>query len=246
METGMLKIWNATNFRRTLGGLCLIVAPLVQFAAEKISPRGAQSASGVLQSAIQQNDRFLQGDYLNILSGILFIPAFFAILHVVRRHGVILAHIGVSLALVGVVLFVFVNGGANLMVGVMGSPGLDSGAMSALIQKSIGGTSPVTVTWLGLYMEGLGIFLIGLAVWRSGFGFRWAGPLISIWILADFFNPFQSLVADYVVAALGVIGLGAIGYRILMMRDSEWESAAAPADRPATGAVPLAEPAAGS
>jgi hypothetical protein len=242
----MLKIGDAVNFRRTLGGLCLIVAPLVQFAAEKISPRGAQSASGVLQSAIQQNDRFLQGDYLNILSGILFIPAFFAILHVVRRHGVILAHIGVSLALVGVVLFVFVNGGANLMVGVMGSPGLDSGAMSALIQKSIGGPSPVTVTWLGLYMEGLGIFLIGLAVWRSGFGFRWAGPLISISVVAAFFNPVQSDIIEFVLDAFLVVGLAAIGYRILVMPDSDWESGPSAADRPATGAIPHAEPAAGS
>jgi hypothetical protein len=246
METGMLKIWNATNFRRTLGGLCLIVAPLLQFAAEKISPRGAQSASGVLQSAIQQNDRFLQGDYLNILSGILFIPAFFAILHVVRRHGVILAHIGVSLALVGVVLFVFVNGGANLMVGVMGSPGLDSGAMSALIQKSIGGTSPVTVTWLGLYMEGLGIFLIGLAVWRSGFGFRWAGPLISISVVAAFFNPVQSDIIEFVPDAFLVVGLAAIGLRMLLMPDSAWDSAPGSADKPAARAVPHAEHVVGS
>jgi hypothetical protein len=246
METGMLKIWNATNFRRTLGGLCLIVAPLLQFAAEKISPRGAQSASGVLQSAIQQNDRFLQGDYLNILSGILFIPAFFAILHVVRRHGVILAHIGVSLALVGVVLFVFVNGGANLMVGVMGSPGLDSGAMSALIQKSIGSTSPVTVTWLGLYMEGLGIFLIGLAVWRSGFGFRWAGPLISIGVVAAFFNPVQSDIIEFVPDAFLVVGLAAIGLRMLLMPDSAWDSAPGSADKPAARAVPHAEHVVGS
>ena len=242
----MLKIGDAVNFRRTLGGLCLILAPLVQVAAQAMSPTGAGSASGVLQSAVQQNARFIQSDSLNILSGILFIPAFFAILHVIRGRGVVLAHIGVALALIGVVLFVFVNGGANLMVGLMGSPGMDPRAMNTLILKALGGSSPVTLTWLGLYVEGLGYFLIGIAIWRSRFGYRWAGALISIWILAAFFNPFQSLVADDVVDALGVIGLGAIGYRILMMRDLEWESAAAPADRPATGAVPLAEPAAGS
>src|SRR4029077_10309403 len=190
METGMLKIWNATNFRRTLGGLGLIVPPPLHFAAEHLIGVGNnRTASDWLATATQHHDGLVEATYLDILSGILLIPAFFAILHVVRGRGVILAHIGVALALVGVVLWTFVQSGASLMVGVMGSPGLDSGAMTALIQKSL--ITPSTLsgpTFLGFLLQLPAYFLIGIAVWRSGFGYRWAGPLISIVTVAAFFN----------------------------------------------------------
>ena len=244
----MLKISNAANFRRSLGGLCLVVAPLLHFAAEHwISTGNNGTASDWLATATQHHDHLVESTYLDILSGILIIPAFFGILHVVRGRGVILAHIGVALALVGVVLFTFVSEGASLMVAVMGSPGLDSGAMTALIQKSLITPSTLsTPTFLGLLLEGLGYFLIGLAIWRSGFGYRWAGPLISIATVGAFFNPLNSDIQEFVVDAMLVVGLAAIGFRLLVTPDSAWESAPSPADRLAAGTVPHAEPAAGS
>jgi hypothetical protein len=247
MEAGMLKIWNAANFRRTLGALCLIVAPLLHFATEHwIGVGNNGTASDWLATASQQHGRFVEAAYLDILAGILFIPAFFAIVHVVRGRGVILAHIGVALALVGVVLFTFVSEGASLMVAVMGSPGLDSSAMTALIQKALIDSSPVSATFLGLFLEGLGYFLIGLAVWRSGFGYRWAGPLISIATVGAFFNPLNSDIQEFMVDAMLVVGLAAIGFRLLVMPDSAWESVPSPAGRPAAGTVPHAEPVVGS
>jgi hypothetical protein len=247
METGMLKIWNATNFRRTLGGLCLIVAPLLHFATEHLIGVGNnRTASDWLATATQHHDGLVEATYLDILSGILLIPAFFAILHVVRGRGVILAHIGVALALVGVVLWTFVQSGASLMVGVMGSPGLDSGAMTALIQKSLINASPASAPFFGLFLVELGYVLVGLAVWRSGFGYRWAGPLISISVVAVIFNPLQSDLSDAVIDALIVVGLAAIGLRMLLMPDSAWDSAPGTADKPAARAVPHAEHVVGS
>ena len=241
----MLKIWNATNFRRTLGGLCLIVAPLLHFATEHLIGVGNnRTASDWLATATQHHDGLVEATYLDILSGILLIPAFLAILHVVRGRGVILAHIGVALALVGVVLSTFVQSGASLMVGVMGSPGLDSGAMTALIQKSLINASPASAPFFGLFLVELGYVLVGLAVWRSGFGYRWAGPLISISVVAVIFNPLQS--ADAVIDALIVVGLAAIGLRMLLMPDSAWDSAPGSADKPAARAVPHAEHVVGS
>jgi len=242
----MLKIWNATNFRRTLGGLCLIVAPLLHFATEHLIGVGNnRTASDWLATATQHHDGLVEATYLDILSGILLIPAFFAILHVVRGRGVILAHIGVALALVGVVLWTFVQSGASLMVGVMGSPGLDSGAMTALIQKSLINASPASAPFFGLFLVELGYVLVGLAVWRSGFGYRWAGPLISISVVAVIFNPLGDL-SDAVIDALLVVGLAAIGLRMLLMPDSAWDSAPGSADKPAARAVPHAEHVVGS
>jgi hypothetical protein len=249
METEMLKIWNATNFRRTLGGLCLIVAPLLHFAAEHLISTGTNngSASDWLANAAQHHDGLVEATYLDILSGILLIPAFVAIVHVVRGRGVILVHIGVALALVAVALNTFVDAGVNLMVGVMGSPALDSGAMTALIQKALITPSTLsTPTFLGFLLQLPGYFLIGIAVWRSGFGYRWAGPVISIAVVAAFFNVVQSDIIEFVADALLVVGLAAIGFRMLLMPDSAWDSAPGSADKPAARAVPHAEHVVGS
>ena len=245
----MLKIWNATNFRRTLGGLCLIVAPLLHYAAEHLISTGTNNgmASDWLANAAQYHDGLVEATYLDILSGILLIPAFVAIVHVVRGRGVVLVHIGVALALVAVALNTFVDAGVNLMVGVMGSPGLDASAMTALIQKSLITPSTLsTPTFLGFLLQLPAYFLIGIAAWRSRFGYRWAGPLISIAVLAAFFNVVQSDIIEFVADALLVVGLAAIGFRMLLMPDSAWESAPASADKPAARTVPHVEHVVGS
>jgi hypothetical protein len=249
METGMLKIWNATNFRRTLGGLCLIVAPLLHFAAEHLISAGTNNgtASDWLANAAQHHDGLVEATYFDVLSGILLIPALVAVVHVVRGRGVILVHIGVALALVAVALNTFVEAGVTLMVGVMGSPGLDSGAMTALIQKAL--ITPSTLsgpTFLGFLLQLPAYFLIGIAVWRSGFGYRWAGPLISIVTVAAFFNVVQSDIIEFGADALFVVGLAAIGLRMLLMPDSVWKSVPASADKPAAKTVQHPEHVVGS
>ena len=83
-------------------------------------------------------------------------------------------------------------------------------------------------------------------MWRSGFGFRWAGPLISISVVAAFFNPVQSDIIEFVPDAFLVVGLAAIGLRMLLMPDSAWDSAPGSADKPAARAVPHAEHVVGS
>jgi hypothetical protein len=246
MEAEMLKIWDATNFRRTVGGLCLILAPLLHFAGERLAPSNTGTASDWLAAASQDSGRNVESIILILVSGILMIPALFAIAHVVRGRGVILAHIGVGVTLVAVVLDTFVSAGANLMVAVMGSAGLDSGAMTGLIQKSLTAPSVVsTPIFIGFFLQLPGYFLIGLAVWRSGFGYRWAGPLVSLWVVAAFFNPVQSDILEFVIDALGVVALGAIGYRVLALKDTVWESASTPSGRPSDTSVPNAQPVAG-
>lgn len=230
----MLKVWDAANFRRTVGGLCLILAPLLNFAGERIfppAPGDNYTASAYFAIATQQHDRLVAGTYIQIAWGILFIPAFFALLHVIRGRGVVLVHIGVIFALVAVAFSGLVLPGFFITVAIMGSPGLDSAAMTALLQKAT--SDPVgTPILLGFFLSGIAFFLIGLAVWRSGFAYRWVGPLIAIAVVADFI-PVHNEIVTVLVSALQVIGPAAIGYRILTMSDEEWESGEAADVRPA-------------
>jgi hypothetical protein len=230
----MLKIWDAANFRRTVGGLCLILAPLVNFAGELTFPSAPgdnYTASAYLTIATQQHDRLVVAVYIQIVWAILFIPAFFALLHVIRGRGVVMVHVGVILALVGAALSGLVLAGFYITVAIMGSPGLDSAAMTALLQKVLNDPVGAPIL-LGFSFAGIGLLLIWLAVWRSRFAYRWVGPLMCIAVVADYINPLHYEMVTATLGALLVIGPAAIGYRILTMSDAQWESGEAAVAHP--------------
>ena len=56
----------------------------------------------------------------------------------------------------------------------------------------------------------------------------------------------QSDIIEFGADALFVVGLAAIGLRVLLMPDSAWDSAPGSADKPAARAVPHAEHVVGS
>jgi hypothetical protein len=244
MEVEMLKIWNASNFRRTVGGLCLIAGGLLNLAGELTfpSPPGGQwTPSGYLAIATQQHDRLVLATYIQIVWAILFIPGLIALLHVIRARGVVLVHIGVILAIVGAALSGLVLAGFDLTLSFMGAPGLDTAAMTALLQKGV--NDPIGAPLLlGFYIAGVGFFLIGLAVWRSGFAYRWVGPLISIVFVAEFI-PIHNEIVSHVFSVLSAIGPVALGYRLLTISDAAWESGEAPAALPVVAMPSSSQPA---
>ena len=97
----MLKIWNAANFRRTLGGICLIAAPLLFAFVEITAPPSGDSPAAMISNGVRYHDRLAPYAYLGLAAGILFIVAIIAALHVVRGTGVVLAHVGAILAMLG-------------------------------------------------------------------------------------------------------------------------------------------------
>jgi hypothetical protein len=229
----MLKIWDAANFRRTLGGLCLIVAALLNIAGELTfpsAPGNNYTPKAYLAIATQQHDQLVVAVYMQIIWAILFIPGLFALLHVIRGRGVVLAHIGVTLALLGAMLSGLVLAGFDLTISFMGAPGLDSAAMIAMLQKALNDPVGVPIV-LGFYIASVGFFFIGLAVWRSGFAYRWVGPLISIVVVAEFI-PLNNEIFSHIVGVLSAVGPVVLGYRILTMSDEEWASGKAAEVRP--------------
>ena len=88
---------------------------------------------------------------------------------------------------------------------------------------------------LGYELMAMGIVLFGLAIWRSGFSYHWAGPLIAPGVLLDVVAGTVGLedtrTGDLVFSlssnAMLVVGLGSVGLRMLWLRDAESGSAAA-------------------
>ncbi len=222
----MLKIWDTTNFRRTLGGLSLILAPVLFAIAEITYPASNGNGAQQLAVAARSHDVMLADIYFGIAAAILFIPAMFAILHITRRRGVVLGHVAAILVVVGVCLAHLALGGLQLMLWAMAGPGVDRAAMATFLDKTMQNPAGLPLV-LGHELFAFGIILAGIAVWRSGFGYRWAGPAIAIGVVLDIVGGTVGLpdVAVSVVSdGLFCTGLAAVGLSVLLTPDAAWEA----------------------
>jgi hypothetical protein len=222
----MLKIWDSTNFRRTLGGLSLILAPVL-FAIDEISyPNGNGSGAEQLAVAARNHDLMLTDIFIGIASAILFIPAVFALLHVTRRRGVVLGHVAAILTVAGVCLAHLALAGLQLMLWAMAGPEADRQAMASFIDKTQ--QNPVVLPLvMGHDLFAFGLVIFGIAVWRSGFGYRWAGPALAVGVILDIVGGTAGLpdvVVSVVSDAIFVTALAAIGLKVLLVPDTEWDA----------------------
>lgn len=236
----MLKIGDATNFRRTLGGLCLILAPVL-FAIQEITyPGGGNSGAEQLDVAARNHNLMLADIYIGIASAVLFVPAVFTLLHVTRRRGVVLGHVAAMLAMTGVALSGLALAGLQLMLWAMAGPGVDHRAMATFLDATMQNPAGLPLV-LGHDLFALGLVIFGIALWRSRFGYSWAGLAIAGGILLDVVGGMIGL-PDLLISvasdAIFVSGLAAVGLRILLTTDAEWESGPvpAPADAPTMAA----------
>ena len=223
----MLKIWDPVNFRRTLGGLCLILAPALFAVVEITFPGGNGTGAEQLATAAANHDLMLADIYMGIASAILFIPAVFALLHVTRGRGVVLGHVAAILTVVGVCLAHLSLAGLQLMLWAMAAPGVDRQTMASFIDKTQQNPAGLPLV-MGHELFALGIIVFGIAVWRSGFGYRWAGPAIALGVVLDIAGGMAGLpdlVASVVSDAIFATGLAAVGLRVLLTPDAAWQAA---------------------
>ena len=223
----MLKIWDATNFRRTLGGLCLILAPILFAVVEITYPGGGNTGAEQLDIAARNHDLMLTDIYVGIASAILFMPAVYALLHVTRGRGVILGHVAAILTVVGLGLAHLALSGLQLMLWAMAGPGVDRSAMAAFIDKTMQNPAGLPLV-MGHDLFALGLVVFGVAVWRSGFGYRWAGPAIALGVILDIVGGTLGLpdtLISVVSDAVFVTALAAVGLKVLLTSDSDWEVA---------------------
>jgi hypothetical protein len=222
----MLKIWDPTNFRRTLGGLCLILAPILFAIAEITYPASDGNGAAQLDIAARNHDVMLADIYFGIASAILFIPAFYVLLHITRRRGVVLGHVAAILTVTGVCLAHLALGGLQLMLWAMAGDSADRQVFASFIDRTQQNAAGLPLV-LGHELFAFGLIVLGVAVWRSGFGYRWAGPAIALGVVIDIVggtiglpDPYISIVSD----AIFVTGLAAVGLKVLLTPDSAWET----------------------
>lgn len=90
----MLKINDVNNFRRIGVELCLIAAPFVGLMSAFITPRFTDGMGEELAAISKHTERWLVGEFLNLITFFLFMLAALAVMYVLRRRSVILGHVG--------------------------------------------------------------------------------------------------------------------------------------------------------
>ncbi len=217
----------ASRLHKVVGGVSVILAPLLFAFVEITYPANGDGPVQSLASGATQPALWLTDIYLGIASSILFVVAYFALLNLLRTRGAVLGQIAFVFGLLGTCLSGLALAGLNLVLWAMASPGVDRQSMVAFLTHAQG-VSAIAPIILGHELFAIGIVLFGIAVWRSGFGFRWAGPLVALGVVLDIVLGMsgleQSQAAGTAVSILTdgmfVAGFGAIGWRMLTMSDA--------------------------
>lgn len=215
---------NATKFRRTVAGLCLILAPLFLLISNLLQTRSPISTLDLLD-AIAENAVANEVSFGFALYGFtLMIPAAAGIIHILWHHSVALGHIGGTLLIAGMVSFAFIAGTESILYIAGADPSLDRDAILA-INNRIGISvvyNLINLTEVFGYVFGTILLAIGL------FQARVVPRLYPILLIAGILlrTTLASFYAGVIFSdTLYSIAFASIGTFVLRQSDEEWERA---------------------
>ncbi len=217
----MLKIDGADNFRRTLVGLCLIIAPLMLLLGNIIHP-GGKGGAGLVNMMAEHPGRVEAASLLIIFSSVFFVPALVGLLYLLRDRGVVLGHIGVGLALIGVVVGHAVWAGFQIVLLGFVQNGVDRGQLSAIADSGPLNVGFVIVLLMFLVGFFVGLIILAISLWRGRAAPLWVAACIIAAVVWDFI-PLPGIAEVEIGPALLFVGLGWIGLKVLRMSDADWE-----------------------
>ena len=240
----MLNIRNATNFRRTATGLSLIGATLLALAGLLATPWETEDNLAAYLDALAANP--VQGQVAATLlhfGFLLYVPAFVGLLALLRTRGVVLGHIGVTLAILG---WASISGFLIVDFYDLALAEALPRAEGVAIEERVEGYPGILAFFLpGFVGSMIGPPLVACALWRAGHVGLWL-PLGAVAASVAAVATPPGLYWSGLLGVLGVATWGYLGVRVLLAGDQEWELGELEPRVPASPAVPehVAPPAA--
>ena len=96
-----MSITNAATFRRRAGATTIIAFFLLLLAGTLIEPTDSHSNSDQLRAAVLHSGAMQAAAWCEILAGVLAPVVVLTLMHIVRGRGVVLAHVGGILGILG-------------------------------------------------------------------------------------------------------------------------------------------------
>lgn len=224
---------DATRFRRTALGLCLIAGPLVAWIGGLIPQWEAEgeaeeTTAAYLQTLAESPVRAQVSAILLYFGFLLTAVGILGIIHLLRHRSVVLGHIGAVLAIWGWVTLpgLLVTDFYAMSLAEYGNR-QDAIAISDRAGSYVGGAILGIPVLLGM----VGLVLLGLALWRAKLAPVWVPVLLLANVVQNFVAP-PGTVSWAVGMAPLFVALGYVGLKIVRMSDDEWERGVSPVAGP--------------
>lgn len=225
----MHRISDPVHFRRSIGGLSLIIAPLLILAGTYIEPESGDESAAYLRALGENPEAAGVATVLWFLGFIVLTSAVVALIHLIRDRAVVLGHVGGVLAFAGSIALaaLVVTGIYDIALGSV-IP-LQQGLA---VDKAIG-EDPASY-WVfipAILGTSIGLVLLTAALWRGGVLPVWVFPVLLMGFVVLLLGGEERIVA-MVGGALLLVGLAYAGWTVLKMRDEEWVRPPAGSARP--------------
>lgn len=218
-----MSIWSdPVGFRRTVAGVATITAGVFTFAGMLTDPRAADGSHRAYLESLVANTGLVQVSAPLLWVGyVSTVVMMLAMVHLVRRRGVVLAHVGALLAIpagmtmTGMLIIDLVELGIAEQLGVEG----------ALALEEAGELMPGLVLFIAQApLLLLGFILLQIALWRSGF-VPGIYPAVVLTAQAAFFLGATTWPVGQIATGVLALAYGWLGFRILRLDDASWRRA---------------------
>lgn len=203
---------NTNRLNRLWTGLCtfgMIAAPLLQSVAMAARPRGVSEAWAVANPGAN----LLYG-LLELIAGLLYIPAFIGLARLIGQRRWLLGFIGSIFGVIGAFGFTMLN----TLILVSHGFATTGGAQGLELVKTLQQSAVAGVALL-LFLPGmmLGMLLLTIGVFREFKGLRVPAGIVFAFLLADLAAPPQILHLDlpHIILTVGLAWIGVVGPRLV-------------------------------
>jgi hypothetical protein len=233
LGTMLALLSDRARFRRSIGGLSLIAAPLALFAGTLVHPGLSENAPALLRIVARHPDAWYATHILGWAFVVLAIPAVLTLAHLLGDRQVALGNLGATLALVGIIGFAGIVTAYGFVAWQMAAAGNQAqmAALFARLNHSPGVWLPLKGMTAAL-IPGFGCLAVGLLRARA----------VALWMPPTFFAGVVLFGLGMAKAhteiiligtALMTIGLGSIGVLVLRRPLDAWRRPVALATAPA-------------
>jgi hypothetical protein len=217
-----MEFSDSHHLRKTVAGMCMVLAPLMFVVAFVVSPRLETDAGPQLRVAAGHLDRYLISNIVAMVGLFLVVPAVLGVMHMLRERQPGAGAIGGGLTLVGI-FGTLVGTGAGFMIWRMAHDGVQAADVSALhgALHSAGAFVPLYgigfLAAVGTVVLCAGLYMARVVDWWMALFFAAGAVCINVAF------PAGVLALAIVGAALMLVGLGSMGLMVLRESDADWE-----------------------
>jgi hypothetical protein len=215
-----MSIWSdPVGFRRTVAGVATIAAGVFTFAGMLTDPRAADDSHRAYLESLVANPGLAQVSAPLLWVGyVSTVVMMLAMVHLIRRRGVVLAHVGALLAIpagmtmTGMLVIDMVELGITQQLGLEGALALDEAVelLPGLILFIA--QAPLLI---------LGSILLQIALWRSGF-VPGIYPAVVLTAQTGFVLGATTWPVGQIATGVLALAYGWLGLRILRLDDASW------------------------